>query len=492
MRRLDDIGAPSRRWGTVRNISEREDAVDLRHTPPLSLPADELRRLGYHVVDRIIDHLEQLDASPPMRPVDPDWSRDSVPPCPDAPTDPVEALDALFEEILPRGQRATHPRFFARIGSPSNPVSPLADFAAAGVNAFAASWAGGSGPSAVELAVLDWIRAWMGLPDHAEGVLVSGGSVGNLTAMAAAAHHRVAGARSRATAYTSEHAHASVARAWRILGFDPAHLRILVADAAGRLAAGAVHDAVDADRGQGLEPFCVVATAGTTSTGAVDELTELAALCGREQMWLHVDGAYGAPARLCAPGKAALAGIELADSLVLDAHKWLFQPYEVGCVLVRHPGALERAFALDGAYLRDTLGSGVDFRDRGLQLSRGSRALKLWLSLRVFGLDSFRAAIAHGISLAEHAESVLRRRDGWEVVSPAQLGIVCFRRVPDGTGADDIDRLNDELVKRAVADGYAAPSSTVLEGRTAIRMCTINPRTTFADVETTIERLERL
>jgi aromatic-L-amino-acid/L-tryptophan decarboxylase len=134
----------------------------------------------------------------------------------------------------------------------------------------------------------------------------------------------------------------------------------------------------------------------------------------------------------------------------------------------------------------------VDFRDRGLQLSRGSRALKLWLSLRVFGLDSFRAAIAHGISLAEHAESVLRRRDGWEVVSPAQLGIVCFRRVPDGTGADDIDRLNDELVKRAVADGYAAPSSTVLEGRTAIRMCTINPRTTFAEVETTIERLERL
>src|SRR5215208_6405173 len=216
--------------------------------PTLSLAPDELRRLGYHVVDRIIEHLEQLDELPPMRPVEPDWSRHSVAPCPDAPTDPLEAVDALFKEILPRGQRAAHPRFFARIGSPSNPVSALADFAAAGVNAFAASWAGGFGPSAVEVAVIDWIRGWMGLPDAAEGILVSGGSVGNLTALAVAAHDRVGADRLRAAAYTSEHAHASVARAWRVLGFDPAHLRVLRADAAGRLVAGAVDDALGADR----------------------------------------------------------------------------------------------------------------------------------------------------------------------------------------------------------------------------------------------------
>src|SRR5215212_7903332 len=278
--------------------------------PPLTLPPDELRRLGYHVVDRIVEHLGQLDELPPIRAVEPDWSRDSVAPCPDEPTDPQTAIDSLFDEILPRGQRATHPRFFARIGSPSNPVSALADFAAAGVNAFAASWAGGFGPSAVELAVIDWIRGWMGLPDAAEGILVSGGSVGNLTAIAAAAHGRVGADRSRTTAYTSEHAHASIARAWRVLGFEPAHLRVLRADAGGRLVAAAVEDAVDADRREGLKPFCIVATAGTTSTGAVDELTELAALCTRERIWLHVDGAYGAPARLCERGRAALAGIE--------------------------------------------------------------------------------------------------------------------------------------------------------------------------------------
>ena len=466
------------------------DAVT--ETPPLSLPPDELRRLGHHVVDRIVAHLEELDALPPIPPVDPSWSAGSVPPCPDGPTDPVEAVDALFDEILPRGQRASHPRFFARIGSPSNPMGPLADFAAAGVNAFAASWAGGSGPSAVELAVVDWMRGWMGLPDAAEGILVSGGSVGNLTALAAAAHARLGADRSRATAYMSEHAHASIARAWRVLGFEPSHLRVLPADDRGRLTASTVGEAVDADRRDGLEPFCVVATGGTTSTGSVDDLPGLAAMCDRERMWLHIDGAYGAPARLCEPGRAALAGIELADSLVLDPHKWLFQPYEVGCVLVRSAGLLEEAFTLDGAYLRDTLGAGVDLRNRSLQLSRGSRALKLWLSLRVFGLDAFRAAIAHGIALAEHAESVLHARAGWEVLSPAQLGILCFRRVDPGADAAELDRLNDELVRAAVADGYAAPSSTVLAGRTAIRLCTINPRTTFADVHSTIERLERL
>jgi aromatic-L-amino-acid/L-tryptophan decarboxylase len=460
--------------------------------PPLSLAPDALRRLGYHVVDRIVDHLERLDELAPMAPVDPGWSPDRVAPCPDAPGDPLEAVDALFDEILPRGQRATHPRFFARIGSPSNPVSPLADFAAAGVNAFAASWAGGSGPSAVELAVVDWMRTWMGLPEGAEGVLVSGGSVGNLTALAAAAHDRVGVERSRATGYTSEHAHASVARAWRVLGFEPAQLRTLGTDAAGRLAAAAVDEAVASDRRGGLEPFCVVATAGTTSTGAVDDLTGLAASCRREGLWLHVDGAYGAPARVCEPGRAVLDGIEHADSLVLDPHKWLFQPYEVGCVLVRRPGLLDAAFALDGAYLRDTVGAGVDLRNRSLQLSRGSRALKLWLSLQVFGLDAFREAIGHGIALAEHAESVLRGRSGWEIVSPAQLAIVCFRRVVEGAGPEELDRVNDELVRAALADGYAAPSSTVLGGRTAIRMCTINPRTTFADIEATIERLERL
>jgi glutamate/tyrosine decarboxylase-like PLP-dependent enzyme len=449
----------------------------------LSLSPEEFRRLGHLVVDRLADHMAALDGLPPVAPADPAWSAASIPPCPDGPSDPDEAIAALFDEILPRGQLATHPRFFARISSPSNPVSVLADLAGAGWNAFAGSWTGGAGASAVELAVLDWLREWMGMPAGSEGVLVSGGSVGTLTALAAAALARVED-RATATAYASEHTHGAVAKAWRILGFAPANLRVLPADAEFRLPAAAVRTAVAADREAGLQPFCVLATAGTTSTGAIDPLTELADLCAEAGLWFHVDGAYGAPARLVPEGRELLAGIERADSLVLDPHKWLFQPYEIGAVLLREPGLLARAFTLDGAYLRDTRGGAVEFRERGPQLTRGSRALKLWLSLRVFGLDAFRAAIARGIALAEHAEALLRERDGWDVVAPARLAIVCFRRA--GHSGEE----TDAMVRALVADGYAAPSTTVLNGRTVARLCTINPRTTEADIRGTIERLE--
>jgi aromatic-L-amino-acid decarboxylase len=452
---------------------------------PLSLPPDELRRLGHHVWDRLVDRWEQLDGQPPVAPADPSFDRRAIGPCPDGPGDPRQAIDELFDEFLPRGQRADHPRFFARIGSPSNPVSVLGDLIGTGHNTFAGSWTGGAGASAIELAVLDWLREWMGMPGQTEGVLVSGGSVGTLTALAAAAHERV-GDRDQATAYLQEHTHAAVMKAWRILGFNPANLRVLKADPDHRLQPAAIDAALHADREAGLEPFMVIGTAGSTSTGSVDPLNDLADLARREGLWFHVDGAYGAPARLTARGADLLSGIERADSLVLDPHKWLFQPYEVGAVLIAHAGLLQKAFTLDGAYLRDTKGGVVEFRERGPQLTRGSRALKLYLSLRTFGLDAFRDAIAKGIALAEQAETLFDRDPAWEVVSPAMLGVICFRR----RGHDDAQ--TDELVRRAVADGYTAPSTTILDGRTVARLCTINPRTTEGDIEGTIERLAQL
>lgn len=432
----------------------------------LSLPPDEMRRLGYRVVDRIVDHFERLGELPPIRVgAAPDLSAALGGPPPEAPGDPDAALDALFEQVLPFIQHPDHPRFFARIGSPSNFVSVLADAAASGLNVFAGSWTGGSGPATVELAVLDWLRSICGLPDGADGVLVSGGSVASLVALAAARER----APEDAVVYVSSEGHASIPRALRLLG-----LRYVVVPARAdqRLHADDVRAAIETEGGT---PFCVVATAGTTSTGAVDPLEELAGL----GLWLHVDGAYGAPAVLT----GALAGLEHADSLVLDPHKWLFQPYEVGCVLMREGGLLERTFSLSGVYLRDTIGGEVDFRDRSVQLTRTSRALKLWLSLRVFGVAAFREAIAHGIALAEHAERQFRARQGWEVVSPAQLAIVCFRR----EGADQT-----ALAAAMVEDGFAAPSTTEVGGRVALRLCTINPRTTFEDIERTIERMEAL
>jgi glutamate/tyrosine decarboxylase-like PLP-dependent enzyme len=232
-------------------------------------------------------------------------------------------------------------------------------------------------------------------------------------------------------------------------------------------------------------PFCVIATAGTTNTGAVDPLPALADLCRDERMWLHVDAAYGGPAAICDAGRALLTGIDSADSIAIDPHKWLFQPYECGVVLVRRPGALAAAFALHPEYLADVSGgtAEVNFFDRGVQLTRGFRALKLWMTIKVFGLAAIREGIEHGIDTAERAEELLRAA-GWEIETPAQLGIVSFRR------GDDAGR-HLRTVAEMQAEGVAAVSSTVLHGVTVLRMCTINPGTTEADLELTVAALER-
>jgi glutamate/tyrosine decarboxylase-like PLP-dependent enzyme len=242
---------------------------------------------------------------------------------------------------------------------------------------------------------------------------------------------------------------------------------------------------VAADRAQGRRPFCVIATAGSTNTGAVDPLSALADLCAAESLWLHVDAAYGGPAVLCEAGRALLAGVERADSIAVDPHKWLFQPYECGVVLVRHEGALPAAFALHPEYLADVAGrtAEVNFFDRGVQLTRGFRALKLWMTIKAFGLAAMRCGIEHGIRTAERAEELLRSA-GWEIETPAQLGIVSFRR------GDDAER-HLRTVAEMQAEGVAAISSTLLHGVTVLRMCTINPATTIADLEATVAALER-
>jgi glutamate/tyrosine decarboxylase-like PLP-dependent enzyme len=440
----------------------------------LTLPPDEIRRLGHRIVDAIADHWERLPDAPPILTGDrAELSERLGGPPPDAPGDLDAALDTLLRDVVPNVQHGDHPRFFARVGSPSNPVSALADALAAGTNLIATSWTGASGPTTVELVVLDWIRSWCGLPEGTEGILVSGGSVGSLTALAAAREARPG----RHAAVVSDQTHSSLVRALKLLGIGD--VRVLDTDEGFRLRAADVEREL-----RGGDVLCVVATAGTTNTGAVDPLDELASLCAAHGAWLHVDAAYGGPAVLTGAGKAALRGIERADSLVLDPHKWLFQPYECGCVLVREPGALGRAFSMLPEYLLDTAGEGeVNFRDRGPQLSRASRAIKLWLSVRTFGLDAFRAAVARGIENAERAQRAVERTPDLEIVTPAQLGIVTFRHARTDAR---------ELVDRVVADGFAAPSSTVLRGESVVRLCMINPRTTDADVDATIERIAAL
>ncbi len=238
----------------------------------------------------------------------------------------------------------------------------------------------------------------------------------------------------------------------------------------------------------------MVANAGTTNTGAVDPLLALADLCGEEGLWLHADGAYGAVAVLAERGRALLAGLDRVDSLALDPHKWLFQPFEIGCVLLRDRRLLHAAFTIHPEYLQDVHRDeeAVNFCDYGIQLTRSFRALKLWMSLQVFGLAEFRRAIERGLDLAERAEALLAGDPCWELVTPARMAIVTFRFTAPGLAGEARERVNLGIVDGLRADGFAVATSTRLGGRTALRLCTINPRTTDADLAETLERMARI
>jgi len=280
-----------------------------------------------------------------------------------------------------------------------------------------------------------------------------------------------------------------------VLGFAPEQVRRLPADAGHRLSLEDLAAAVGEDRAAGRRPFCVVANAGTVNTGAVDPLAALADFAAEAGLWLHVDAAYGGGALLCDRGRRALAGIGRADSLALDPHKWLFQPFEIGCVLVRDRRLLRDTFHILPEYLKDTERGAEEpsFADYGIQLTRSFRALKLWLSIQIFGLAAFRAAVERGLDNAERAEALIRERPCWEVVTPAELGIVTFRWVGGGASGDrDPKAVNRRLAAAALADGFTMVSSTTLRGRAAIRLCTINPRTTEDDLVASLTRLEEL
>ncbi len=447
----------------------------------LGLDPAEMRRLGYWVVDQAVDHVLGIADGPALKVDDPDRLRSRLGgPVPRAGGDPLEAMQVLVDVALATMQHTDHPRFFTRVPGPSSYPAILGDWLGTGFQAIAASWGGGAGPTTVELVVIDWLRELLGLPAGTEGVLLSGGSMANLTGLLAARHEVGDG-----VVYLCDQTHSSIGRGLTATGFE--ELRVLASDDRHRLPVNGLAAAIAEDRAAGRDPAIVVATAGTTNTGAVDPLPELADLCAAEGLWLHVDGAYGGPAALTPPGRSLLAGLDRADSLVLDGHKWLFQPYDLGVLLVTRPGALERAFTMNPEYLADIVADDgeVDLRNRSLELSRRGRALKLWLTFRTYGSDLLATAVERGIELAEAAEGMLRADEAWEVVTPAQLGVVTFARA--GSSAD----AHVAAAEAITADGFAAVSTTTLKGRTVLRLCTINPRTTEADLAETLDRLAR-
>lgn len=454
-----------------------------------------MRRLGYRVVDLLVDHFADDNAEgtgrAPSRDEMEDRLREELP---EKGQDPHAVLDQVEEDVLPNTMRVDHPRFFGFVPGPNNFIGVLADALAAGFNVFSGTWISGAAAAQVELVVIDWLRALCGLPDTARGLFTSGGSMANVTALAAARHAMLDDDGTGAVAYCSDQTHTSVDRALRLLGFAPDQLRRLPSDDRFRLDPAALREAIAEDRAAGRRPFCVIASAGTTNTGAVDPLPALADVADDEDLWLHVDGAYGAAAVVCERGWERLDGLNRADSLTMDPHKWLFQPFEIGGVLVREGRHLRRAFRLEAEYLEDAVGEEdeVNFSAYGIQLTRSFRALKLWMTLKVFGRRHVAEAVRRGFERAEQAGRLLRERPDWEVVSPAQMGIITFRCVPDGWAEEEVDALNRRLAPAISEEGETFLTKTTLNGRPVLRLCPINPRTTEEDLRDTINRLDQL
>lgn len=461
-------------------------------TDPLSLTPDEMRRAGYAVIDRLVEHYATLESQSP-------WGAGEIPaPNPFDASPPAKG--AAFDEIMARldrdffpfNLRVNHPRFYSFIPGPSNFVGVLADALTAGFNIFAGTWIGGSAAAEMERATIGWVRDALGFPGEAGGLFTSGGSAANIIGLAVARRARLGGDMTAARIYTSTETHSSVERGLRVLGFRLNQLRKIKVDDEFRIDIAALGAAIAEDRAAGLKPFAIVANAGTTNTGAVDPLGEISDICRRETMWMHVDGAYGAGAAFSPRGRRALSGIERADSVSFDAHKWLFQPYEIGGIVVRDLQFLHDAFDVSASYLRETKkpGRGINFGEHGFQLTRSARALKFWMTFQAYGADAIAEAIENGMAMAEAAEAMIRKRRRWRVICPASMGIVAFRAAPAGWSDPAADRLNAEIAARSRAGGKDGVVTTELNGRVALRICPIHPALTKSDIEGTIERLD--
>ncbi len=455
----------------------------------LTLSKEEMRAMGYRVIDVLVEHLATLQDQPVGAKGEPmDLLKRFAGPVPEEGVSFDSLLDTVQTDVLANTMHVNHPRFFAYVPGPSNYVSVLAEALATGFNVFAGTWISGSGAAAVELQTIHWLTQLCGMPQGAGGLFVSGGTMANLTGLAAARQVKLREHDASAVVYCSDQVHSAVYKSLRLLGFLPEQVRTLRSDDQFRLPLTDLVTAIETDRSNGKRPFCIIATAGTTNTGAVDPIADLAELARSRDLWLHVDGAYGAASVICERGKSLLKGLGEADSLSLDPHKWLFQPFETGCILVRRAADLTSTFRVLPEYLKDThaVTDQINLTDYGLQLTRSFRALKLWMSMRYFGLAAFRAAVKRGFELAEFAESKIRQMPGWEIVTAAQMGVVCFRY----QGRDEAFHL--KLVQRVIADGYALITSTNLRGVTSLRMCLINPRTSEDDITQSLSRLNDL
>ncbi len=458
----------------------------------IDLSPEEFTRLGYQAIDMLADGMRQNAERPVRRPV-PDDIRERLmhAPLPETGTDPVALLEQIANFVLPYPMGNSNPRFFAWVNSPPAPLGILAELLAAGHNASVAG--GDHAATYVEHGVLSWLKTVMRFPEDSGAILTSGGSVANLLPLAvmrsvkAAGNIRGGGLTAEPAPmiiYTSAQGHSCIQKAVELLGFGADNLRKIPVDADYRMDMDALKAQISADRTAGLRPVCVAASAGTVNTGAIDPLDAIADLCTAEDLWFHVDGAYGGFGILADQASGLYDGIERADSLAVDPHKWLYLPVECGCAIVRDQQAMRDTFSLVPSYLRDDAALPW-FSEFGIQQTRGFKALKLWMVLQQIGVDGYRELITHDVAMAQALQAKVQARDDFELVAAGPLSITCFRYAP--AGAEDVDGLNRRIPEIVQREGRAFLTGTELDGRPALRACIVNFRTTEADLDTLLD-----
>ena len=462
--------------------------------PPTTLDPDDpqrwqqLRAFGHRILDEMFDHLEGVRERPVWQPM-PDAAREALRrPLPRDPGDLSSAWRSLQDNVIPYTAGNTHPGFMGWVQGAGTPVGMLAELIAGGLNANV----GGRNQAPVELEhqVSSWMAELFGFPQAARGIFVTGTSIANFMGVLVARTARLGRAvrarglapdEQKLRAYTSSEAHGCIAKAMDMAGFGTDALRRIGVDGAGRMRMDELRAQVEADRSQGLQPFLVVGTAGTVNTGAIDPLPELADIAREQDLWLHVDGAYAALGMLAPSVAPLLQGIERADSLAFDFHKWGQVPYDAGYFMARDGADMLETFAAPAAYLRRAergLAAGDAWPcDLGPDLSRGFRALKTWLTFQVYGADAIGRSISTTIALARALATRVKAEPELELLAPVALNVVCFRYV-----CADPERVNREIVLRLYDEGHVAPSSTELDGRYAIRAAIVNHRTSAAEI----------
>ena len=476
------------------------------HTEETLDPPDwaSFRALAHRIVDDTLDHLSALQSQPAWQPM-PDSVRNSFhEPVPLEPTDPAGVYAEFLEHIRPYPNGNLHPRFWGWVQGTGTPLAMMADMLASALNPHMAGF--NQAPALVEQQVLAWLTELMGFPPQTSGLLVSGGTMANLTGLAVARQAksnfnlREEGLQSyrgpRLVFYASSETHGWCQKAAELLGLGNSAFRRVPVSPDHTIDINALRLLIEQDRQRDMLPFCVVGNAGTINTGATDDLRSLAEIAREQNLWFHVDGAFGALARLSSKLRSIVDGIELADSLAFDLHKWMYLPFEVGCILVRDPAAQAATFALHQKYFGDSdrglVAGGLPFADRGIELTRSFRALKVWMSLKAHGVNQYAKLIEQNVAQARYLADLLRAEPHFELLAPIPLNVVCFRYRPPQATESNLNTLNQELLLRLQESGIAVLSSTLLDGRFALRAAITNHRSRRSDFDTLVRALVQL